>query len=394
MSELVQQKVSQAKDILKEQGIDVWLTFVRETSAKGDPAVQLIYGHDLTWQSALIISQSGKNYAILGHLEAETARQLNAYDVIIPYNESIRPALLQVLEELNPQTIAINYSTNDVLGDGLSYGLFQVLQSYLEGTPWAKRFISAEKVNAALRGRKIPIEVERIRAAIQTTQNIFAETFTAVQPGWSEKKIFDFMHACMEAYRVQPAWEEHHCPTVNTGPDSPIGHVSAGERLIQRGHILHIDFGVQQEKYCADIQRVAYFLKEGEKCAPEAVQRGFETIWRAVEETVCRIRPGMSGVEVDFIARHIVTEAGYAEYKYATGHHLGRLTHDGAGILGPLWERYGEAPLFPVEAGHVYTIEPGLYVPGYGYIGLEEDILITERGAEFLSDPQSKLLLI
>ncbi len=394
MSEIVRQKVKQAKEILQELDIDVWLTFVRETSAAGDPALQLIYDHDLTWQSALLISRNGKDYIILGHLEAETARQLDAYAEVIPYHESIRPELLRVLEALNPRTIAINYSHNDVLGDGLGYGLFQVLQEILEGTPWAGRLVSAEQVNAALRGRKLPLEIERIRAAIQTTQQIFSETFAAVQPGWSEQQVSEFMRARMKAYRVLPAWEEGHCPTVNAGPYSPIGHVSAGERILQPGHILHIDFGVKQAQYCADIQRVAYMLRRNERNAPKEVQKGFDTIWRAIEETVRQIRPGMSGVEVDAIARRIVTDVGYPEYKYATGHHLGRLAHDGAGVLGPLWERYGETPLFPVEVGHVYTIEPGLFVPEYGYIGLEEDIWVTPNGAEFLSDPQTELILI
>ncbi len=394
MTNLIQEKIAQAVEILNEQKIDAWLTFVRETSASGDPVLPLIYGHDLTWQSALIITSKGESFAILGHYEAETARQLNAYTTVIPYHEGIRGELLHTLERISPGKIAINYSKNDVHADGLSYGLYQVLLHYLEDTPWENRLVSAEKIMGALRSRKTREEVTRIREAVETTRQIFEYTFANIQPGMSEIQVADIMQAQVRARGLLPAWEAEHCPAVNSGPDSPVGHSGPTEILIEPGHILHFDFGVKQNDYCSDIQRVVYFLKPGESQAPPEVRRGFETVLRSVQAAVEAMKPGVTGKEIDAIARKVVTDAGYPEYKYATGHHLGRLAHDGAGVLGPEWERYGETPHYPLEAGHVYTVEPGLAVPGYGYIGLEEDVLVTADGAEYLGEPQRKLILI
>ena len=392
MTSIVQEKASQAIEILKEKNIDMWLTFVRETTAAGDPVLPLIYGHDLTWQSALIFTKSGERIAIVGKYEAETVKRTNTYTQIIPYDEAISPILRMTLERLNPAQIAINYSRDDVLADGLPYGLYQVLCAHLAGTPFVDRFVSADEVIAALRGRKTPGEIARIRAAIDTTAKIYANTFDYAQIGMSEAQISKFMQDQLRQFGVQPGWEIDHCPIVSAGPESAGGHVGPTELKIQPGQILHIDFGVNQDEYCSDIQRVAYFLAPGENQPPAEVQRGFNTIVRAIQEAVAMMKPGVIGKDVDALARRIVIEAGYPEFKHATGHQLGRLAHDGAGILGPLWERYGDTPNYPLQAGQVYTIEPSLVVSGYGQMSTEEDVLVTQEGAVFLSQPQMKLI--
>lgn len=393
MSAIIQEKVQQAVAILAEKGIDAWLTFVRETSAGGDPVLPLIYGHSLTWQSALIITRRGERIAILGNLEADTARRSGAYPTMIGYDQGIRAVLRETLQRLDPQTIAINYSRGDVLADGLGHGLYLALLDHLQGTPYAERLVSAGEVIAALRGRKTPEEVKRLRRAISTSLRIFAETFDYTKPGMTEKQVAEFMHKRMQQLGVEPAWELSGCPIVNHGPDSPIGHAIPGEIVLHPRYIQHIDFGIKIDDYCADLQRVAYYRRPGEQAAPASVQRGFDTILRATQEAVKAMRPGVPGKEIDAIARRIVTEAGYPEFMHALGHSLGRLVHDTGGLLGPKWEKYGNAPDIPLEAGQVYTVEPGLDVPGYGHIGLEEDVLVTETGAEFLGEPQTKLIL-
>jgi Xaa-Pro aminopeptidase len=209
----------------------------------------------------------------------------------------------------------------------------------------------------------------------------------------TEKDVSDYMHSQLEALRLQPAWELLNCPAVNTGPDSSIGHVGPTDLIISPGHILHFDFGVLQDGYCSDIQRVVYFRRPGEAYPPPEVQRGFDTARQAIQCAFESMKPGVAGKDIDRIARQTITNAGYPEFPYATGHQVGRVVHDGAAILGPEWERYGDTPNYLLESGQVYTIEPGLAVPGFGYIGLEEDVLVTDDGAEYLGEPQTELII-
>ncbi|MFN3307609.1 MAG: M24 family metallopeptidase [Anaerolineales bacterium] len=395
MSDLVQEKVAQAVQILQEKGVDLWLTFVRETMLAADPILPLIYGEgDLTWHSALLISRSGERIAIVGHYEAEAVQRLGAYTQVIPYHHGIGDVLRERIAALDPRLIAINTSLSDPLADGLTHGMYQHLLNILADTPYVNRLTSAEEIIHALVGRKTEGELARIRAAVEATEEIFIETFNFLRPGQSEREIAVFMQQRTAGRGLELAWSAENCPAVNAGPDSPIGHSGPTDLRVQRGQILHFDFGVRKDGFCSDIQRVVYFLAEGESQPPPEVQHGFDIVVEAIQKAAQAMKPGLLGYEVDAIARRTVTQAGYEEYMYGTGHQLGRRAHDGGGMLGPLWERYGDSPKKPLELGQVYTLEPGLMVPARGYIGLEEDVVVTAEGAVFLSRPQRELICL
>jgi Xaa-Pro aminopeptidase len=276
----------------------------------------------------------------------------------------------------------------------LTHGMWATLFRLLEGTPFSACFVSAESVIGALRGRKSPAEMARIRAAIATTDRIFDDMTQILKPDQTELELRDFVRERMAAYQIGPAWELDHCPIYSAGPDSPVGHAAPGPYKTARGQLLQMDFGVRQAGFCSDIQRMWYFLDEGETQAPPDVQRAFDAVRSAILVAAKVLKPGAVGWEVDQAARSTLVKAGYPEYAHATGHQLGRTSHDGSTILGPRWERYGQTPYGVVEVGNVFTLELGTRVPGRGYVGLEEDVVVTPRGIEWLTRPQTELILV
>lgn len=392
-TQLIQEKLAQAAAILDELNVDAWLTFVRETSLQPDPALELIADIDVTWKTAFIVSRSGRHVCIIGHFDAENARNLGLYQVI-DYHQGISQPLREALAKLDPAQIAINYSENDVAADGLSLGMYRSLQVMLAGTPYADRLISAEKIIAALRGRKSQAEIERVRQAVATTETLFDEVEEFVRPGMTQREIAEFVHGRIDSLGLGYAWPKPFNPIVTCGPESASGHAAPGDVALQKGHTLHMDLGVRQNDYCSDIQRMWYVLDDGETAAPPEVQRAFEVVLGAIKAGEAALRPGVPGWQVDAAARAHIVENGYPEYMHAFGHLLGRVAHDGATVLGPRWERYAGICDLPVEVGNIFTLELHVIVPERGMMSLEEDVLVTADGVEYLSEPQTSLRYI
>nr|MBN1228921.1 aminopeptidase P family protein [Anaerolineae bacterium] len=392
---LICEKLDQAVTILQRLSIDAWLTFVRETVLTPDPSLNLIVGSEMVWQSAFIITRDGKRIAIVGLHDAENIRQIGGYTEVLTYVQGISDTLRKALLDINPSSLALNFSENDVAADGLGHGMMLLLRRYLKDTPLPDRFISSEKVIDALRGQKSPIEIERIKTAIATTQSIFKQVGELARPGMSELEIANYVHTRLIEKGLGTAWDWDYCPTISCGPDSPVGHAGPqAQYTVQPGTLIHMDFGVRENNYCADLQRVWYVQKPGEDAPPADLVSAFGSARKALLAGFNALRPGARGWEIDEAARSTLVAEGYPEYQHAFGHHVGQMAHDGATVLGPRWERYGDTPYGIIEAGNIFAIELGVVTEGYGYVGLEENVLVTENGAVWLSDPQEAPWLI
>ncbi len=391
---MVKEKINQAISILKDHDIDLWLTFVRETSSTPDPVLPIIFGSGCVWPAAFIITSRGETVVIAGKIDAANTEKVDAYEKVISYENSIQETLIRILKEIDPAKIAINYSMNDYMADGLSYGLFLILEDYLKDTPYIDRLISSEDIVSALRGRKSDEEIDLIKKSIQITEKIWTRVDAFLIPGLTEKEIADYIKSQAKKLEVTPAWDPEMCPSVFTGPDTAGTHFGPTDRRVQPGHIINMDFGVQRENYCSDLQRTWYVLKGGETEAPEIVLKGFFAVRDAIRKSADVLKPGIECWQVDKVARDHILSEGFEEYPHGLGHQVGRLAHDGGGLLGPKWERYRDLPFKKVEVGQVYTLEPRVTVKGYGVATIEEMVVIRESGAEFLSSPQQELWLV
>lgn len=391
---MLKEKIKQAKKILKEKKIDLWLTFVRESGTIHDPALDLIFGSSCTWQSAFMIPSAGNTTAIVGSLEVENTKSTKLYDKVIGYVDSIKKDLLNTLKKYDPGVIAINTSKNDCMSDGLTHGMYELLLEYLKETKFKKSLCSSEDIISALRGRKSPEEQKLIKEAVGSTEKIFDKVNKFLKPGLTEKQVAEFILKEVKKENVQTAWDISTCPAVFTGPESAGAHAGPTDRGIKPGHLMNIDFGVKKNGYCSDLQRTWYFLKPGEKDAPLDVKKAFNVLKESIEKSARALIPGKKGCEIDDIARNHITKHGYKEYPHALGHQVGRSTHDGAGLLCPRWERYRNLPYLKIEENQVYTLEPRITLKNYGVMTMEEIAVVTKKGAKFLSKPQKKLYLI
>lgn len=391
---IVREKTEQAVEILREKDVDLWITFVRETSLVKDPVMDLILGFDLTWTSAMLIHQSGARVALVGRYDVPNVERLGAYDRVIGYDAAFEQPLIEHIEAFQPRQIAVNYSESDPAADGLTYGMFRVLSRTLAATPYTDRLVSAEPLIAALRGRKTASEIQLIKEAVQRTEEVLAQLHSLIHPDVADTAVADFLHNFLTENGYGASWDWDYCPVVTVGPDAAVGHAMPSGLRIKPGHLVQVDFGISRYGFVSDLQRTWYVRPPVETTIPAAIRRAWDATTVALEAGRAALKPGARGWEVDAAARQALVEAGYPEYMHAFGHHIGRTAHDGATVLGPRWERYGSSVEGVIEEGNVFAIELGVAVPERGYIGREENVVITANGAEYLSHPQEQLWIV
>ncbi len=387
--DIVKAKIQQATRLLDEMNIDAWALFERETAMQKDPTHEMVVGLDAVWNSLFLFTRRGDAVALVGNFDADGYVRSGRFTRVQSYVKGAGEDIKKLLREVDPKTLALNYSIDDCASDGLTHGMFLLLQSYLADTPYAERIISSQPFISRLRSRKLPEEITRLERSAVLAIEAWDRATPQIRVGLTEKEIGAIIDGEIRKVGGEPSFET----IVNAGAKTNPGHGSPTDARLDPGELLHVDFGIRFDDYCSDLQRLAYFRQPGESQPPPELTRAFETVRMIIDRTAEAARPGVRGFEVDALARQILRENGYPEYDHALGHQLGRSVHDGGALLGPQWERYGNTPLIPIEIGNVFTLELGIVLQDIGYVGLEEDVVITNGGARFLCDRQTALVV-
>jgi len=227
-----------------------------------------------------------------------------------------------------------------------------------------------------LRAIKDPEEVRLIRRSLAITEKVLAQVGATLRAGLTEREVaWRLEQALRQAGAEGPSFP----PMVAAGPNAARPHHHPGERQLQTGEAIIIDMGAVYQGYCSDMTRTFYL---GE---PDARFKEIYTIVRRAQLAAeTGIRAGMMTDEADGLAREVISAAGYGEaFGHSLGHGVGLAVHEHPS-LSPVKEK-----AVPLQAGMITTVEPGIYLPEWGGIRLEDMVLIQAEGARLLNQDRT-----
>lgn len=264
---------------------------------------------------------------------------------------------------------------------GLAYSAAQISvaqKESLEALAGGRvRWVPADNLVEKLRAIKDPDELETMRCAATLISRVFQGIVRDIRPGITEIALAGELEHAMKVEGANgPSFET----IVASGPRSAWAHARPSPKPLRKSELVVLDQGAILRGYCSDMTRTVFLGRASAK-----VRRAYQAVLEAQEEAKRAIRPGLKAEDVDAVARRVLRRYGLSEYfTHSTGHGLGLEVHE--------IPRLGRGEKAILEEGMVVTVEPGVYLEGVGGIRIEDDVLVSSRGAVVLTTATREFL--
>ena len=363
-----QEAISQLRTWMADQGLDAYMV----TQPQNRSYLSGWLNDDVEGAGLLLVGQQ-QQILFTNPLYKEVAEnQAQGWQVTVPTSREYAPAIATTAQEHSWQKIGFE-------SEALTFSEYEKIRRAGAGIftlhPFENSFV--EK----LRLVKQQHEIDLLKRAIAITDETFTHICSWIQPDMTEKEIsWEILRYMISQGADSQSFES----IVASGPHGSMPHAHPSERRIQRGELITIDMGARYKGYCADMTRTICL---GEPSEPR-MQEVYDAVLNAMKTCEAGLYAGMAGSAADALARNALNVAGLAEYYiHSTGHGVGLQVHEGPNLSA----RAPDDMILP--AGTVVTVEPGVYIPGWSGVRIEDCVLIQENGVEVLTQSPTELVI-
>ncbi len=309
-----------------------------------------------------------KAYLITDFRYIEQATQQAPHFEIVRQTADAGVVLAEKMQELGLKRLGFER-------DYVTVALYDGLKAALAGV----ELIPTNQMVEELRQVKDAHERDLMQRASEIAEHAFLHILNLIKPGISEREIaLEMEHYMRKLGADGLAFDT----IVASGTRSSLPHGRASAKLIAKGDFITMDFGALYQGYCSDMTRTVVVGQPSDK------QREiYAIVLDAHMQALNAVRPGPLGREIDAIARQVISDKGYGEFfGHGLGHGVGKVVHE-----GPSCGARGETALRP---GHVITIEPGIYIPNWGGVRIEDMVMVTEDGFHNFNRTSKQLIIL
>lgn len=295
------------------------------------------------------------------------------------YEEQSKREIKNAKIIIRPQDLFTVFPVEEIKGikklgfeeNNLTYRRYFLIKAQV---PKLKLFPVADWVSE-MRAVKAETELKLIRKAIAFNDKVFNKILEIIKPGLKEKEIAAEINYLISQYG-EPAF-----PTiVAAGRNGALPHYEPGQKKLKKGDPVVLDFGTRYQGYCSDMTRTVFIGKANAKS--RAI---YSIVLEAQARAITSIKQGKKASDIDAQARNYITEKGYGKYfGHSLGHGVGLMVHE-----GPVLAKTNRAAL---KANNVVTVEPGIYLPDWGGVRIEDMVRVTKTGCEILTKSSKALM--